>query len=195
MFLFQAEADRKRIVQASATANVALYSDPEIRRGTDPWVRIGWNSVQKFRDGLAIDNFGEAPIAAGLTKMLPAWLLQWAASRQEKTGYADLMLSAPLIGIVAVRDRYDQEQCLRAGRIWQRAHLLATARGLAGRPCNEAVELVDREKALGKPAKQAGVLGDIVGDATWQPTFVFYMGTPTWPGLASARRPVEAVIL
>ncbi len=195
MFLFQAEADRKRIVQASATANVALYSDPEIRRGTDPWVRIGWNSVQKFRDGLAIDNFGEAPIAAGLTKMLPAWLLQWAASRQEKTGYADLMLSAPLIGMVAVRDRYDQEQCLRAGRIWQRAHLLATARGLAGRPCNEAVELVDREKALGKPAKQAGVLGDIVGDATWQPTFVFYMGTPTWPGLASARRPVEAVIL
>jgi hypothetical protein len=195
IFLFQAEADRRRIVQASATANVALYSDPEIQRGTDPWFRLAWRSVQKFRDGLAIDNFGEAPVAAGFTKMLPAWVLQWASAREEKTGYADLMLSAPLIGMLAVRDRYDQEQCLRAGRIWQRAHLLATARGLAGRPCNEAVELVDREKALGKPAKQAGLLGDIIGDATWQPTFVFYMGTPTWPGLASARRPVEAVVL
>jgi hypothetical protein len=49
------------------------------------------------------------------------------------------MLSAPLIGFIAVRDRYAQEQCLQAGRIWQRAHLFATANGLAARPCNEQV--------------------------------------------------------
>ena len=66
------------------------------------------------------------------------------------------MLSAPLIGIIAVHDRYDREHCLRAGRIWQRAHLLATARGLAGRPCNEAVEMIDHEKALGRPPEASG---------------------------------------
>jgi hypothetical protein len=49
----------------------------------------------------------------------------------------------------AVPDRYDQQNCLRAGRIWQRSHLLATARGLAGRPCNEAIEMIDHERAQG----------------------------------------------
>jgi hypothetical protein len=80
-----------------------------------------------------------------------------------KDGYSKLMLSAPLIGIIAVRDRYDREHCLRAGRIWQRAHLLATARGVAGRPCNEAVEMIDHEKAHGKPPLRAGLLGRCPG--------------------------------
>jgi hypothetical protein len=106
-----------------------------------------------------------------------------------------LMLSAPLIGIIAVRDRYDREDCLRVGRIWQRAHLLATARGVAGRPCNEAVEMIDHEKALGKPARRASMLAEVLGDATWQPTFVFYMGYPTLTARASPRRPVESVVL
>jgi len=105
------------------------------------------------------------------------------------------MLSAPLIGIIAVRDRYDQEQCLHAGRIWQRAHLLATARDLAGRPCNEAVEMIDYEKAHERPALRAALLGEIIGDAAWQPTFLFYMGYPTLAAHASPRRPVENVVV
>jgi hypothetical protein len=105
------------------------------------------------------------------------------------------MLSAPLIGIIAVRDRYDREDCLRAGRIWQRAHLLATARGVAGRPCNEAVEMIDHEKALGKPARVGGLLAEVLGDSAWQPTFVFYMGYPTLTARASPRRPLENVVL
>jgi hypothetical protein len=105
------------------------------------------------------------------------------------------MLSAPLIGFIAVRDRYDREQCLRAGRLWQRAHLLATARGLAARPCNEAVEMVDHELALSRPASRDALLNQITGDPTWQPTFVFYSGYPTLTAHASPRRPVEAVVL
>jgi len=121
-------------------------------------------------------------------------MLKWAASRGPKNGYSKLMLSAPLIGILVVPDRYDQEDCLRAGRIWQRAHLLATARGLAGRPCNEAVEMIDYEKAHEKPALRATLLSQILGDAAWQPTFVFYMGYPTLSARASPRRPVESVV-
>jgi hypothetical protein len=105
------------------------------------------------------------------------------------------MLRGSLMGIITVRDRYDQENCLRAGRIWQRAHLLATARGVAGRPCNEAVEMIDHEKTLGKPAVRAGLLREILGDAVWQPTFVFYMGYPTLTARASPRRPIEKVVL
>lgn len=78
------------------------------------------------------------------------------------------MLRAPLIGVIAVHDRYDREQTLRAGRIWQRAHLLTTARGLAARPSNEAVEMMDHERALGRPATRATLLKDAICDATWQ---------------------------
>ena len=127
--------------------------------------------------------------------MMPLWLLKRVASRSEANGYSDLMLTAPLIGIIAVHDRYDRELCLRAGRIWQRAHLLATARGLAGRPCNESVEMIDHEKALGKPALRASLLGEVLHDATWQPTFVFYMGYPKWTAHASPRRSIESVVL
>ncbi|MGA2200324.1 MAG: hypothetical protein ABSG40_00040 [Terriglobales bacterium] len=195
IFLFTAEADRKKIVEISSAANTEIYSDPEVDRGSQRWIRIHWSSVQKFRDGLTIDAFGMPPIATAVSKMMPLWMLKWAASRGAMGGYSNLMLSAPLIGIIAVHDRYDREYCLRAGRIWQRAHLLATARGLAGRPCNEAVEMIDHEKALGKQARRAGLLGDVIADAAWQPTFVFYMGYPTLTARASPRRSIESVVL
>ena len=193
MFLFTAEAERKKLVEISSASNREIYSDPEVDRASDRWVRIKWSSVQKFRDGLTIDAFGMPPIATAVAKTMPLSMLKWAASRGAMGGYSNLMLSAPLIGIITVHDRYDQENCLRAGRIWQRAHLLATARGLAGRPCNEAVEMIDYERAHERPALRAALLGEILGDAAWQPTFVFYMGYPTLTARASPRRAIESV--
>ena len=195
IFLFTADADRKKIVEISSAANSEIYSDPDVKRGSDRWIRINWSEAQTFHDGLTIDAFGLSPIATAVAKMMPLWMLRRAAARGAKNDYSDLMLSAPLIGIIAVHDRYDREHCLRAGRIWQRAHLLATARGLAGRPCNESVEMIDHEKALGKPALRAGLLGEVLGDAAWQPTFVFYMGYPKWTAHPSPRRSIESVVL
>lgn len=195
VFLFTAETDRKKIVNISSKANSEIYSDPDVRRGSDRWIRIQWKNVQKFRDGLTIDAFGMPPLGTAIAKVMPPWMLQWAASHGEKDGYSKLMVSAPLIGIISVRDRYDQENCLRAGRIWQRAHLLATSLGVAGRPCNEAVEMIDFEKAHDRPALRASLLGEVLGDPRWQPTFVFYMGYPTVTAQASPRRPVESVVL
>jgi hypothetical protein len=195
IFLFTSEADRKKIAEISSAANTEIYSDQEVDRGSQRWIRTRWGDVQKYRDGLTIDAAGEPPIATGIAKMMPLAMLKWAASRGPKNRYSRLMMSAPLIGILAVHDRYDRQDCLRAGRIWQRAHLLATARGLAGRPCNEAAEMIDHEKALGKPPLRAALLGEVLGDAAWQPTFVFYMGYPTLTARASPRRPVEYVVV
>jgi hypothetical protein len=126
---------------------------------------------------------------------MPLWLDRWIVSRGSKDGYFKLMSRASLMGIITVRDRYDQENCLRAGRIWQSAHLLATARGVAGRPCNEAVEMIDYERAHERPAVRTAQLGELIGEAAWQPTFVFYMGYPTLTARASPRRPVQSVVL
>lgn len=195
LFLFTAEADRRKIAEVSSAANTEIYSDPEVRRGSEHWVRMQWNSLQEHRDGLTIDAFGLTPVDSSVVKMMTPGMLRWASSHSEKNGYLNLMLDAPLIGFIAVRDRYDQEQCLRAGRIWQRAHLLATVRGLAARPCNEAVEMVDHERALGRPASRAALLNEITGDSEWQPTFVFYMGFPTLAAHASPRRPLQSVLV
>jgi nitroreductase len=195
LFLFTAEADRKKIVEVSSAANTEIYSDPDVQHGSERWLRTKWSSVQKYRDGLTVDAFGLPPIPTAIAKMMPGQMLRWAAARRTGEGYSNLMLSAPLIGFIAVRDRYAQEQCLQAGRIWQRAHLFATARGLAARPCNEAVEMVDHERALGKPASCAALLNEITGDPTWQPTFVFYMGYPKLSAHASPRHPVQAVLV
>ena len=195
LFLFTAEADRKKIVEVSSAANSEIYSDPDVQRGSERWVRLKWSSVQEHRDGLTVDAFGLPPLADAAAKMMTPKMLSWAAAHGEKNGYVNLMLSAPVIGFIAVRDRYNRQQCLGAGRIWQRAHLLATARGLAARPCNEAVEMVDHERALGRPASRVALLNEITGDSTWQPTFVFYMGHPTLPAHASPRRSLQSVLL
>jgi nitroreductase len=195
LFLFTAESDRKKIAEISSAANSEIYSDPDVQRGSERWVRTKWGAVQKYRDGLTIDAFGLPPVATAAAKMMSVRMLRWAASRSTENGYLNLMLSAPLIGFIAVRDRYAQEQCLQTGRIWQRAHLFATARGLAARPCNEAVEMVDHERALGRPASRAALLNELTADPTWQPTFVFYMGYPKLSAHASPRRPVQAALV
>ncbi len=195
LFLFTDEADRKKIVEISTAANREIYSDPDVSQASDRWVRRNWSQVQQLRDGLTIDAFGLPPIADAAAKMMTPGMLAWAASRGGKNGYSQLMRSAPLIGFIAVRDRYDRGQCLKAGRVWQRAHLLATSRGIAGRPCNEAVEMVDHERSHGGPPTRLILLQEIMGDSTWQPTFVFYMGYATLSAHASPRRPVEAAVV
>lgn len=84
---------------------------------------------------------------------------------------------------------------MRAGRIWQRAHLFATRRGLAARPANGAVEIIDHERQLNLEPQTLTKLAQVTGDASWQPTFMFYMGYATVPALASARRSVQSVLL
>ncbi len=140
-------------------------------------------------------TFGLPPLTAAIAKMMTTGMLRKVAARSAKDNYSALVLGAPLIGLIAVRDRYDQEQCLQAGRVWQRAHLLATARGLAAKPSNEAVERMDHERALGSPASGEALLSAITAGRTWRPTFVFGMAYPNLSAHTSPRRPVHDVVL
>jgi hypothetical protein len=115
-------------------------------------------------------------------------------ARTGKGAYPKLLAASPLFGVIAVRDRYALDQCLQAGRLWERAHLLATAQGIAARPINEAVELIDIENAEGRPRTTEPKLAALIGDPDWQPTFMFRMGYAARSAPASPRRDVTQVL-
>ena len=98
LFLLTKEADRRELVEITAAANDEIYADPAVNRGSDPWIRTKWSDVQKFRDGLTVDAFGQPPIATAIAKTMPLWMLRRVLSRGEKDGYAKLMLTAPAHG-------------------------------------------------------------------------------------------------
>ena len=100
-----------------------------------------------------------------------------------------------MTGFLSVRDPYDRKTALEVGRLWQRRHLWAAAKGLAMQPINQLPEMVDRERQLNQPPQTAAVLAELTGDTGWKPTFAFRMGYPTREALPSPRRAVAAVVM
>jgi hypothetical protein len=195
LFLFSAEAERRHIADMISKANDVVYADPEVEQASERWVRMKWSEVQKFRDGWSGDESSEPPLTKAVRKFANPALMRFAFRNKllPNTRMTTFCAATPLFGIIAVRDRYDQQQCLHAGRIWQRAHLLATGRGLAGRPVKEAVEWIDQQRIRSEEPKAMAALCDIMGDKSWQPTFMFRLGYPIRQ--VSPSRPVKDVLL
>jgi nitroreductase len=194
LFLFTTDADRQRVVDVLGKGAGDLAAYPEMFQGSARWFR-DWKATQRARDGLTLDDFGQPPLATALLKFLPESVQGITSPLQVKISYVDLIMTGRLFGAIAVRDRYEQSQNIRAGRLWQRAHLLATARGLAARPANQTAELVDQERLNGKEPRAVSALAALTGDAGWQTTFMFYMGYATREAHATVRRPVEDVVV
>ncbi len=135
---------------------------------------------------------GEVLVAAKIMPALPAKTAGKYWLDQTREVHA---VRSPLFGIIAVRDRYDRAQSMRAGRVWQRVHLWATTQGLAAQPVNQPAEVVDRQRTLNRSPQMAQALAGITGDSSWQATFIFRMGYPTTEAPPSPRRPVEDVIV
>ena len=117
------------------------------------------------------------------------------ATRPGSAETRDVQLaSAPLTGLIAVRDRYDRKATLAAGRVWQRLHLSATARGLAMQPLNQPIEMIDRERQTGQGDQWAKRIARLTGDE-WQATFSFRAGFSSRPAPPSPRRRLKDVVL
>jgi len=197
VFVFTTDEDRSHIVNMISKANDIVYADPQVEQGSQRWIRTEWSDVQKFRDGLILDEFGQPPFTTAIIKFTPPWWLRFAFRHKLLRGmsYTDLLHATPLFGVIAVHDRYDREQSLRVGRVWQRAHLLATARHLAGRPVNEAVELIDHQRFRNQEPHAMAELSELIGQNEWQSTFMFRFGCPVRQVSRSPRRPLNDVLL
>ncbi len=195
LFVYSSDADRKRVGETLVEATKTIISDQQMETDSQRWIRNRWPDVQKYRDGLTLDCLGLPRLAVAAAKIMPALPAKTAGKYWLDQTREVHAVRSPLFGIIAVRDRYDRTQSLRAGRVWQRIHLWATTQGLAAQPINQPAEVVDRERTLNRAPQMAQILAGITGDASWQATFIFRMGYPTAQAPPSPRRPVENVIV
>lgn len=198
LFLFAAEEQRRSIVSLVSRCNEIVYADKEVREGAMPWERVfSWKNVEQHRDGITLEDYGVSTSLAALLYCMPAPVEAAVIKRMAKdafAAYSKQLTASPMFGIIAVRDRYSLSQCLQAGRVWERAHLLATSQSIAARPINEAIELIDIENAEGHPRVTEPKLAKLIGDTGWQPTFMFRMGYAARSASASPRRDLAQVL-
>lgn len=184
--------ERAPLSKIIAYATRAIVDDAQMAEDNARWFRFRQPEVERFRDGLTLDTSVRDPMQRFLAKVFTpsaklanrAWL---------RTTLRMHLRNAPLLGVIAVRDLYDRPQNILAGRLWQRLHLLLTARGLAAQPMNQPVERVDRERVLDIPRVAAAAL-DIITGTHWHATFVFRAGYAKSRAPASPRRALADVV-
>jgi hypothetical protein len=183
----------QRFAQATIAATQQISADKEMSEAGHHWFRANPRDVARHRDGISTPTSGIPPWVATLSPLVPPVDSQTAGEYWLRSTRMHLA-SAPLYGLIVVRDLYDRRTQLLAGARWQRTHLTLTAEGLAAHPLNQLVEIVDRDRQLGRASQTASLLADLTGDAMWKPTFAFRTGYATRVVPRSARRPLVAVI-
>ncbi|MBD2463060.1 hypothetical protein H6G89_18650 [Oscillatoria sp. FACHB-1407] len=194
LFLFTSEAARHRFAAGTVRATEQIVADADMIHDSGRWFRPTWQELQKHRSGVHIDASGMTAMNRALAKVSPP-ISEETAHQAWIDATKITLASTPVLGLISVRDLYDQSQSLKAGQLWQRMHLWATTQGLAAQPINQLPEMVDRELQLGEEPRTAQFLAQLSGDPLWKPTFAFRLGYPTLEGLVSARRPVEDVVV
>jgi hypothetical protein len=195
LFLFDAGPLRTRLRRLIISTTESIIADPAMAADSARWFRFSRDDLDRHRDGITLDATGMSGLVNGLAKIIPEPSRRMA-DRQWFESTRDVhVATAPLLGMVAVRDLYDRPDALAAGRLWQRIHLWATASGIAAQPLNQPAEMVDRARQRGLPSPVAAALAGLTGDPAWLPTFVFRMGYAKAPARLSPRRALDDVIV
>lgn len=171
----------------------AIISDPEMSRDNARWFRFRQEAIKEKRDGLTLDANVLGRFQNFFAKLFPPSRRSADRHWLHDTQHVQLA-TAPLLGVIAVRDPYDRPTALAAGRLWQRLHLLLVNRGLAAQPLNQPIEWMDRERQLGKRPQTAKALVKMMPNGSWVPTFVFRAGYARRAAPISPRRAVDDVI-
>jgi nitroreductase len=186
--------ERRDFAAATIAATETIATDSVMIADSDRWFRTTDAEIELHRDGPTLYCAGLSPLVLFGARLMPVSAASAHRHWIDQTRDAQLG-TRPVIGLIAVRDLYDRDFALRAGRLWQRLHLQGTLLGLGMQPLNQLPECVDRERQLGKPATYQKALLGFSGDVQWQPTFAFRVGWPTRPGAASPRRSLQSVLM
>ncbi len=185
-------SERQAFDAAVVEATEAIIADAAMIADSDRWFRGSRAEIEAHRDGPTLDAAGLSFLTLAYARLFPvsprtshnAWLSQ---TRDVQ------IASAPLAGLIAVRDRYDRRSAIAAGRFWQRLHLMAVAQGLALQPLNQPIEMIDRERQAGRGADWSRRIADLTGK-DWQATFSFRAGFSSHSAPPSPRRRLADVV-
>ena len=185
---------RRELGAVIVNATERIISDSEMSMDSFRYIRTGRREVMAHRDGVTIDASGAGTLMTIAGKMLP----DMGAARTDRL-WLDLTrdvhtATAPVFGMILVRDRLDMGQAIAAGRVWQRLHLALTVRGLVAQPLNQPVEMIDRNQMLARNDEMKSALAKLARADGWEPTFVFRFGHAERPAPPSPRRPLDQVI-
>jgi hypothetical protein len=186
--------ERDRFGQMTVDATAAILADADQARDDFAWYRQDWHEIEQRRDGITMDAAGLGEPLRSVIRLLPA-----SSQEQMQGGWLDAtrdrhVATAAAYGLIRVRDRRDPVQLLESGRLLQRTHLHATARGLALQPLNQALERADREATNGGVSEFGGRLREMT-PAGWDTVTAFRIGHPTAAAGRSPRRPLSEVVV
>jgi hypothetical protein len=185
---------RRDFANATVAATESIVTDSVMIADSDRWFRATDAEIERHRDGPTLYCAGLSPLVLFGARLMPVSTPSAHRHWIDQTRDAQLG-TRPVIGLICVKDLYDRNAALRAGRLWQRLHLQGTLLGLGMQPLNQLPECVDRERQAGGPSISRATLTGFSGDAEWQPTFAFRVGWPTRPAAASPRRSLASVVM
>jgi hypothetical protein len=178
------------IVQATKR----IIGDPQMSADSARWFRTGRRAIAVHRDGVTLDTAGLSPFTTAVSKLLPDIDAKSADQYWLSITRETQVPSAPVLGMLLVRDRLDMRAAIQAGRAWQRLHLAATVAGLAAQPLNQPVECVDRDAMLGAADSFGAAMAGFAAASGWEPTFVFRLGVAERAASPSPRRALEKTL-
>jgi hypothetical protein len=193
VLLFDAGSPRRRVFDAAVIeATEAIIADKTMIADSDRWFRASAREIDAHRDGPTLDAAGLSTFTLMFAHLFP--VSAETAQRAWLDQTRDVQLpTAPVAGLIAVRDRYDRPGAIAAGRAWQRLHLDATLRGMALQPLNQPIEMIDRDRQSGAGSAWARRIAGLTGN-DWQATFSFRAGYSSTEASASPRRRLGDVV-
>jgi nitroreductase len=191
---FQRAGGRSELGSMIVQATEEIVADREMSADSARWFRTGRREIEEDRDGVVTDAAGLSPLMTVAAKLMPDQGAQSADQYWLGMTRDTQVASAPVLGIILVKDRLDMAQAIEAGRAWQRLHLAATAEGIAAQPMNQPVEMIDRNQMLGKNDVYGPALAKLAAAQNWEPTFTFRMGIAEREAPPSPRRPLSDVL-
>ena len=176
-------------------ATVRIVADPQMSADSAHWFRTDRREIAAHKDGVTVDTSGVSSFLRAVSKMLPDLDAKSADQYWLATTRDTQVPTAPVLGILLVRDRLDMRAAIAAGRAWQRLHLALTAAGLAAQPLNQPVECVDRSAMRGDTDDMTPAIDKFTGMPGWEATFIFRLGVADSAAGPSPRRPLAAVLM
>jgi nitroreductase len=171
-----------------------IVGDPEMSTDSARWFRTGRHDIAAHRDGVTIDTAGLSPFVTAASKLFPDLDAKSADRYWLSITRETQIPTAPVLGMLLVRDHLNMRTAIQAGRAWQRLHLAATAEGLAAQPLNQPVEWIDRDAMLGRGDGFRSALAKFTEAKDWEPTFIFRLGVAERAVGPSPRRALEEVV-